>query len=170
MPRPHQTKYIVIHCTAGYGGVEAIKRFWKQRLGWRAPGYHRIVDLNGKIHKLADFSKFTNGVRGHNHESIHIAYIGGVDRNNVNLAKDTRTPQQIRALIDCIDEALCWLENQNITTELGISVVGHRDFSPDRNGNGVVDSWERIKECPSFDAMKEYLTFTSVDKRNVLPG
>ena len=35
-------------------------------------------------------------------------------------------------------------------------ILGHRDISPDANGNGIVDSWERIKECPCFDAKVEY--------------
>ena len=35
-------------------------------------------------------------------------------------------------------------------------IQGHRDFSPDTNGNGIIDPWERIKECPCFDAKIEY--------------
>jgi N-acetyl-anhydromuramyl-L-alanine amidase AmpD len=33
-------------------------------------------------------------------------------------------------------------------------IQGHRDFSPDKNRNGKVDPWERIKECPCFDAIE----------------
>ena len=36
------------------------------------------------------------------------------------------------------------------------AIKGHRDLSPDVNGNGRVDKWERTKECPCFDAMEEY--------------
>ena len=35
-------------------------------------------------------------------------------------------------------------------------VVGHRDLSPDLNGNGVIEKFERIKECPCFDAIPEF--------------
>ncbi|CDC98944.1 n-acetylmuramoyl-L-alanine amidase [Prevotella sp. CAG:474] len=35
-------------------------------------------------------------------------------------------------------------------------IQGHRDFSPDLNGNGRVDPAERIKVCPCFDAKVEY--------------
>ena len=35
-------------------------------------------------------------------------------------------------------------------------ICGHRDFSPDKNGNGVIDPWEYIKACPCFDARHEY--------------
>jgi N-acetylmuramoyl-L-alanine amidase len=35
-------------------------------------------------------------------------------------------------------------------------ILGHRDTSPDLNGNGIVEPCEWLKECPSFDAAKEY--------------
>jgi hypothetical protein len=35
-------------------------------------------------------------------------------------------------------------------------IQGHRDFSPDRNGNGTIEPEEWIKACPSFDAKTEY--------------
>lgn len=142
--------YIVHHCTAGYGNVESIKRFWRESMGWKSPGYHRIVDLSGNINKLADFEQTTNGVKGYNSTSIHIAYIGGVDRNDYSKAVDTRTDAQEASLIQCTKEALAWCKRngQDITK---IKILGHRDFSPDKNGNGVIEPWERIKECPSFE-------------------
>jgi N-acetylmuramoyl-L-alanine amidase len=33
----------------------------------------------------------------------------------------------------------------------GSRVCGHRDLSPDLNGNGKVDPWERLKECPCYE-------------------
>ena len=33
-------------------------------------------------------------------------------------------------------------------------VVGHRDLSPDKNYNGIVDPWERTKECPCFEVKR----------------
>ena len=65
-------KYIVIHCTAGYGTVEAIKKYWKDILKWRTGGYCRIVKEDGTIETLYPFSRQTNGVKGFNHEAIHI--------------------------------------------------------------------------------------------------
>ena len=34
-------------------------------------------------------------------------------------------------------------------------VVGHRDLSPDVNGNGEVEPVEWTKECPSFEVKEE---------------
>ena len=153
MPTANKIKYIFIHCSAGYSGRKGIEAFWKSK-GWKSPGYHRLVEVDGKIEKLADFSTNTNGVLGYNDKSIHICYVGGVEKKNVNKALDSRTPEQKESLIECIEEAKKWIKDNGNTSK--IIVLGHRDASPDKNGNGVIESWERIKECPSFDAKIEY--------------
>lgn len=151
-------KYIAIHCSAGFGKKESIEAFWKTK-GWKSPGYHRLIDTDGTIHKLLDFGKTSNGVLGFNEQTINICYIGGVENIGTSKvpkwkAKDTRTEAQKTALKGCIKEAQEWLK-QNANTNK-IIIQGHRDFSPDLNKNGIIESWERIKECPSFDAKKEY--------------
>ena len=40
-----------------------------------------------------------------------------------------------------------------------VQVIGHRDTSPDTNNNGVIDPFERIKECPCYDVIPEYPSF-----------
>lgn len=32
-------------------------------------------------------------------------------------------------------------------------IRGHRDLSPDRNGNGVIEPGEWLKMCPCFDVV-----------------
>jgi N-acetylmuramoyl-L-alanine amidase len=145
---------IVIHCSAGFGSVESIKRFWRENLGWHEVGYHYFITTDGNVIQLAPLSSNTNGVKGHNLDSVHIAYQGGVNKDDYSIAEDTRTLAQKRALITTIKTVLQQLaQTQNVTT---VKVLGHRDFSPDKNENGVVDPWERIKGCPSFDAIPEY--------------
>lgn len=145
---------IVIHCTAGFGDIKSLQKFWKEEKKWRSPGYHIVVDLNGEAKNIHPFDLPSNGVQGHNFDSIHIAYIGGVDQNNYSKAKDTRTELQKHGLIHAINVVICYLnEHQPVKN---ITIKGHRDFSPDRNGDGVIAPWERIKECPSFDAIREY--------------
>lgn len=153
--KANQIKRIVVHCTAGFGDIEAIKNYWFKVLKWRTGGYHIVVDLHGVPKVLYPFSKVVNGVKGFNGSSIHISYIGGVDSNNYKVAKDTRTVQQKHALELIINQALDWIDN-NGGDATKVEIVGHRDLSPDTNRNGKVDSWERIKECPSFDAIPEY--------------
>jgi N-acetylmuramoyl-L-alanine amidase len=144
---------IFIHCTAGFGDVGAIRRYW-QSLGWKVDGYHFFIYTDGTVVKLNGLEKVTNGVKNHNAKSVHIAYQGGVDRANVNRAKDTRTQAQKAAILDTIYQVL--EELKRIQDVSRIKIMGHRDISPDKNLNGKVDSWERIKECPSFDAKPEY--------------
>ena len=42
-------------------------------------------------------------------------------------------------------------------------VVGHRDLSPDRNGNGEIEPEEWIKACPCFEVKAEFGTSGRVE-------
>ena len=83
--------------------------------------------------------------RGYNAKSIGICYEGGLDTNGK--AADTRTLSQQIALHARVSRLLKEFP--------GSRVVGHRDLSPDKNYNGIVDTFERVKECPCFNVLKE---------------
>lgn len=136
MKRP--IKYIAIHCTATQqtATVAAIQRYWRDSLGWKAPGYHLLIEPNGTIHQLLDFNGVANGVRGFNKDSVHISYIGGV--NKAGRATDNRTDAQKKAILECIDRVIEWSDNKCLI------IQGHRDFPNVK------------KACPSFDAKAEY--------------
>ncbi|MFL0105039.1 hypothetical protein V2643_15010, partial [Tenacibaculum maritimum] len=85
-------------------------------------------------------------VKGHNRNSIGVVYIGGLDKNFT--PKDTRTQAQ--------KEALCYLLKKLRSNYPEALIVGHRDFSKDLNGNGVIEPFEFSKSCPCFDAKEEY--------------
>lgn len=129
-------KWIVLHCTATSqtASVESIQRYWKNMLGWKQPGYHRVIEASGKVRILADYDEVVNGVKGHNANSIHISYIGGVDKEMKPI--DNRTPGQLLAMEELVREAKLMFPNAVI--------CGHRDFP------GVK------KACPSFD-VREWL-------------
>lgn len=131
-------KFIAIHCTATQqtATVASIQRYWREVLKWKSPGYHLLIEPNGKIHRLLDFNGIANGVRGFNNHSVHISYIGGIDRKGNPL--DNRTDAQKKAILDCINEVIAWSENKCLV------IQGHRDF-PNAN-----------KACPCFDAKAEY--------------
>ena len=124
-------KYIVVHCTGSSvtSTVEGILSYWKEVRGWTRPGYHYLIKRNGEIVQLQDESLPSNGVSSYNKESIHISYIGGVDKNNKPV--DNRSPAQVRAMFEKIIELNKKYPNAQ--------VLGHRDFP------GVT------KACPSFD-------------------
>lgn len=140
-------QFIAVHCTAGHQ-TETIADLQAEfrRKGWKNPGYHYVVAPDGKITQLLDEDKVSNGVKGFNSVLVNVAYIGGIDANGKGV--DNRTDAQKKTLRQLLG---------NLKKKYPEAVIqGHRDFSPDTNGNGVVDSWERIKECPCFDAKTEY--------------
>lgn len=143
-------KYIAVHCTAGSQktSIPDLLEIFKAR-GFKAPGYHYVISADGKVHQLLDEEKVSNGVKGFNSISINVAYIGGVVQEGGKLKSvDNRTPEQRASL------RLLLMELKRRYPKA--TIQGHRDFSPDVNGNGIVDPWERIKDCPCFDAKVEY--------------
>ena len=131
--------YIVIHCTATSQAatIDSIKKHWRMVKGWKSPGYHFIIDQFGKSTQLANEDQVTNGVMGHNSDSVHIAYVGGVDKNSK--PTDTRNMAQIEAM----KKIVCELKLRYPDAK----ILGHRDFS------GVK------KACPSFDVSEWLKTF-----------
>lgn len=140
-------KRIFVHCTAGSQRqtVADLQAEFKRK-GWKHPGYHYVVQADGTITQLLDEKYVSNGVKGYNSTSINVAYMGGI--NAEGKATDNRTEPQKQALRKLIK----LLHGRYPDAE----ILGHRDISPDKNGNGIVDPWERIKECPCFDAKEEY--------------
>jgi N-acetylmuramoyl-L-alanine amidase len=129
-------KYIVVHCTATQPNatVEAIKKFWKEIRKWDKPGYHYLIQRDGEIVQLLDEKEISYGAYGHNQDCIHIAYIGGIDKDGKPL--DNRSTRQIHSMFDKIVE----LSEKYPQAK----ILGHRDFP------GVK------KACPSFD-VREWL-------------
>lgn len=124
----------MLHCTATpqSATIESIKAYWRNKLKWKNPGYHFIIKSDGEIVKLLPITEVSNGVKGHNHDSINIAYIGGVDAKE--RATDNRTTAQKAAQVKLLHD----LKKQFPKAE----ILGHRDFP------GVK------KDCPSFDVKK----------------
>jgi hypothetical protein len=140
---------IVVHCTASKEGVpltvERIREMHKAN-GWSDIGYHYVVDLYGDVHNGRDVDISGAHVSGHNAHSIGVVYVGGLDGGGK--CKDTRTQAQKAALLSLLIDLKMMYPDAKIS--------GHRDFSPDLNHNGIIEPKEWIKECPCFDAKKEY--------------
>lgn len=148
-------KYIILHCTAGPQNqpVEVIKNYWKT-LGWKKPGYHYLIKADGEAVELLPIEKPSNGVAGKNAESINISYIGGVVTdsddpiNAKGTAIDNRTDAQKKTM-----ERLVIKHHGEYPEAI---ILGHRDFSPDKNRNGIIEPSEWMKSCPSF-SVKQWL-------------
>lgn len=150
-------KYIVVHCTAGNQRQKAKDVVYfhtgpksKGCKGWKAPGYHYIVEADGTVVNTWPEEKISNGVKGHNAECINVCWVGGLDLSKPKPypSIDNRTTAQKHGLIEIIKTLKAKYPDAEVR--------GHRDFSVDKNGNGIIDPWERIKDCPCFDAIPEY--------------
>lgn len=128
---------IIVHCTATPEGRNVTKkdlyRWHVIEREWSDIGYHYLIDLDGVVHDCRPVERSGSHCKGHNRKSIGIAYAGGMTKD-MKQAKDTRTEEQEMALSYMLE----WLKIQYPKA----IIYGHRDFS--------------TKECPSFDAKKEY--------------
>jgi len=76
------------------------------------------------------------------------------------IGTDKFTQAQWMALRECLINMASKILGRTIMTadsmlqsfsNAGISIKGHRDYSPDLNGNGVIERNEWLKICPGFD-------------------
>lgn len=152
--RPINT--IVIHCSASPNGkrlgddklktAAATIDVWHSARGFRrtdaarlafnpklfAIGYHWVIDCDGRLDTGRNIEEIGAHVAGHNKESIGICLVG----------IDQFTTRQFEALHSLVRE----LKNRYPSAK----VCGHRDLSPDLNGDGKITSNEYIKTCPGF--------------------
>jgi len=140
---------IVYHCTATKASqdldVNDIRSMHLRR-GWSDIGYHLLIKRNGEIQFGRPFDKIGAHVRGFNRNSIGVVYVGGV-REDGRTPEDNRTEEQKKSL-KIVHEffSLMYPEAEHL---------GHRDLSPDLNGDGEITRGEWLKACPCFD-VKEF--------------
>jgi len=136
---------IIVHCTATPDGkdftVEDIKR-WHLKRGFSDIGYHYVIYRDGCILSGRNVNTAGAHCTGHNTHSIGICYVGGMDAQNKQAA-DTRTEEQHKSMLALL-RRLCKMYPR-------AKVMGHRELSPDKDGDGLVEPSEWIKDCPSFE-------------------
>ncbi|UFH48271.1 N-acetylmuramoyl-L-alanine amidase [Pseudomonas sp. KNUC1026] len=144
LTRRKHTRLLVVHCSATHSGqdigVQEITR-WHRARGWSTIGYHYVIRRNGTLETGRDEASIGAHVAGHNSDSIGICLIGGVDTQSQ--AQNNFTNAQLETL-----QHLLGLLQKRYP---GTRIVGHRNLSPDRNGDGRITPNEWFKACPSFD-------------------
>lgn len=163
---------IVIHCSATQSGkplrVEAIDAMHAQRGFARSPlavrafnsqlphiGYHFFIGVDGIVYTGRHVDEVGAHAANFNARSIGICMAGGVERDG----------QYTTAQWDALAALVTELANhyhiplapptrhyngmQSYTETDGI--CGHRDLSPDKDGDGLVEPFEWVKTCPGFD-------------------
>lgn len=140
--------YIVVHCSATREGCvlapQALEAEHRRR-GFRGTGYHYYIRRDGSVLDTRPLQLPGAHVKGHNAHSIGVCYEGGLDAGGK--PKDTRTPEQRSALRLLVHRLLKQFRDAR--------VCGHRDLSPDRDGDGTVEPREWVKQCPCFEVSSE---------------
>ena len=145
---PENIKYIVVHCSAArstttqtLADIDAMHR----KKGWSQCGYHYVVGRNGFIERGRPERIIGAHVFGYNKVSLGVCLVGGLDADGKILEgfDEAFTPEQRKSLTILLND----LQRRYPDAE----ILGHRDLSPDIDGDGIVEKWEWLKNCPCFD-------------------
>ena len=140
---------IILHCSATRTTQKYSFRQCKAdhlKLGYKDIGYHYYITRDGQVHEGRPVWQVGAHCKGHNRHSIGVCYEGGLDA--AGYPADTRTVaqrQSLRALLQRL-----------IDQYPSAIILGHRDLSPDLNGNHRIEPSEWVKQCPCFDALLDY--------------
>lgn len=148
---------IIVHCSATRCDQDidaATIRQWHMAKGWRDIGYHYVIKLDGTVEPGRPEEEIGAHAAPFNTASIGICYIGGygMDGKTAN----TMTREQQTSLIGLLE---------TLSTKYAHArILGHRDLSPDLNGDGKITPNEWIKECPCFD-VRSWCAQRGIDPR-----
>lgn len=173
------TNLIVIHCSATPSGrridhwrlnAAQVINSWHAARGFKRTaaararfnpelpsiGYHYVIDVDGTVFTGRNLNEAGAHAAGFNAHSVGICLVGGQERSA------RYTPAQWAALASLVRQLTGLLrippfpaKRQPQKGAPGYAVVmgccGHRDLSPDKNGNGLTEPFEWLKTCPGFD-------------------
>ena len=142
-PNRAKTDYVVWHCSATPPsqdiGSAQIDIMHKAK-GWDGIGYALVVRRDGRIETGESLGKRGAHVKGLNSVSVGIVMIGGVDEDGKSV--NNFTDEQWQAAKHAFEFlTLLYPDAQH---------VGHRDLSPDGDGDGRVQRHEFLKDCPCY--------------------
>jgi len=149
-----KTDYIFVHCTAtkpsqvcGAAEIDEIHKGF----GWSGIGYHFVIRRDGSVELGRELMEAGAHVKGYNSRSVGVALEGGLNEDGkADRYGESYSNSQWAALKDLLATL------HRIFP--GSLIRGHRDVSPDLNGDGVIDRHDWMKECPCFDVRTFVLT------------
>lgn len=148
---PESVKYLVVHASATKASAKvdaSVIRRWHRERGFLDIGYHCVILRDGRVEAGRKLDVPGAHVTGHNKHSLGICLVGGLDANGK--PEDNYTLDQKAALAQLLLGLLPQFPNAQ--------VLGHRDLSPDLNGDGKVSRNEWLKDCPCFDVREWFDT------------
>lgn len=106
----------------------------KQNYALESIGYHFVICTNGVALTGRHLDEVGAHAQGHNTNSIGICLEG----------TDKFTPAAWATLKKNVE-----IQTRNYPS---IKIInGHRDLSPDKDGDGIIEPFEWLKTCPGFD-------------------
>jgi hypothetical protein len=156
-------RLIVWHCSAtrpdqniGRAEIDAMHRAKKPP--WDGIGYHVVICRNGRIELGEELQRVGAHVLGRNYDSVAVVMIGGINVQGVAVANFTAAQWESAFVVQAFLRRIFPLAE----------TLGHRDLSPDLDGDGIVEPQEFLKRCPCFDARATFATgapvYDSTDK------
>lgn len=154
MANRKSTNLIVLHCSASRPSQDLTARdidAMHRARGFASIGYHYVIRRNGLLEMGRPLDAIGAHVEGFNSTSVGVCMIGGLNPDGTEAKRGEIAP--------FTDEQ--WQTARTVVATLrsmypGARVVGHRDLSPDLNGDGVIQSREWLKSCPGFDAAEAF--------------
>jgi N-acetylmuramoyl-L-alanine amidase len=142
------TEFIVIHTSATRYGVSINKNdFYRWHVldnGWSHVGYCYVIFPDGTVWNVhGDDRLYGNHVKKYNGRALGICLVGGLDRAT-GKPDNQYTSMQMIALKELVSDLLKKYPDAKVT--------GHRTLSPDKDGDGIIEKHEFLKECPCFNA------------------
>lgn len=138
----------VVHCSATpikqHVNAAVIRGWHTDKIngrGWSDIGYHFVILREGGLEIGRPLSRAGAHVKGHNDNSVGICLVGGLTENGQ--PENNFTDAQLTTLRALL--AMLQFEHPDI------EICGHRDLSPDIDGDGEVEEWEWLKSCPCFN-------------------
>lgn len=129
---------IIIHCTGTEPSdnttVESVRKYHKERNGWKDIGYHYLIYTDGSIHVGRPIDQVGAHCKDHNTGSIGICYVGG--KNTKGELVDTRNLAQVAAIRSLV-------KSLKVVFPTIKKVSGHYMY-------------DKTKKCPCFDVINEF--------------
>lgn len=157
MRKRTETNRCIWHCSATPPSMDIgccdIRRWHVEERCWSDIGYHRVIKRDGTIEKGRRLQNQGAHALDHNRDSIGVCLVGGIDEDGNSVMNFTEAQEQsmfeLKAMID--------------RKYPDIEHLGHRDVSPDLDGDGVVEEHEWLKDCPCFDVRAVFASGTLFD-------
>jgi N-acetyl-anhydromuramyl-L-alanine amidase AmpD len=128
---------IVVHCSATPNGISFsaadIHQMHVDR-GFSGIGYHKVIRTDGTIENGRPEYWFGAHVEGHNKKSLGVCLIG----------TDKFSDKQFDSLATLLADYKKIFGSK-------LQITGHRDLSPDKDKDGIIEPHEWVKLCPGFD-------------------